>query len=198
MLKNKSGITLIALIITIIVLLILAGVTISLVVGDNGILSQSKTSKEKTIIGREQETIGVSWSALITNKLANDEEITDETFEQELINNGNDVTVSYDENENFLVHFNDTGHNYVVDGTGKIIGSNDSGTGGGGSNPPGNPPEEPTFAPTDPNVADGTVTFPTEYGKIDVIWLSGTSNTVASTPNAPNLSGMTPVSWTLN
>ena len=52
---EKKGITLIALIITIIVLLILAGITISLVVGDNGILTQSKSSSEKTIIGREKE-----------------------------------------------------------------------------------------------------------------------------------------------
>lgn len=37
-LKNKSGITLIALIITIIVLLILAGVTILTITGENGIL----------------------------------------------------------------------------------------------------------------------------------------------------------------
>ena len=115
MLKNKTGITLIALIITIIVLLILAGVAISLVVGDNGILSRSKSSKEATVVGGEKETIAVSWGALITNKLVNDEEITDERFEQELINNVNDVTVSYDDDGNYLIHFNDTGHNYVVD-----------------------------------------------------------------------------------
>lgn len=42
--ENK-GITLVALVITIIVLLILAGVTISLVVGDNGILTRAKDSK---------------------------------------------------------------------------------------------------------------------------------------------------------
>ena len=114
MLKNKTGITLIALIITIIVLLILAGITISLVVGDNGILSKSKSSKEATVVGREKETITVSWSALITNKLANDQEITDESFEQELNNNNNDATVSYDDDGNYLVHFNDTGHNYII------------------------------------------------------------------------------------
>ena len=39
--KKQNGITLIALVITIIVLLILAGVTISLVIGDNGILTQA-------------------------------------------------------------------------------------------------------------------------------------------------------------
>ena len=40
MLKSKKGITLIVLIITIIVLLILAGVSISLVAGDSAILSK--------------------------------------------------------------------------------------------------------------------------------------------------------------
>lgn len=43
MLKEQKGITLVALVITIIVLLILAGVTISLVLGDNGILNHAKT-----------------------------------------------------------------------------------------------------------------------------------------------------------
>ena len=42
--KNK-GITLIALIITIVVLLILAGVTMSFVVGDNGVVTQAQKSK---------------------------------------------------------------------------------------------------------------------------------------------------------
>ena len=40
--KNQKGITLVALIITIIVMLILAGVSISLVVGDNGVMTQAQ------------------------------------------------------------------------------------------------------------------------------------------------------------
>ena len=40
--SQVKGITLIALVITIIVLLILAGVSINLVIGDNGVLSKSK------------------------------------------------------------------------------------------------------------------------------------------------------------
>jgi len=40
--KKNKGITLIALVLTIIVLLILAGVTIATLTGDNGILSQAK------------------------------------------------------------------------------------------------------------------------------------------------------------
>ena len=48
--KYNSGITLIALIITIIVLLILAGATFSALVGDNGVLTQAlNTSKTHTI-----------------------------------------------------------------------------------------------------------------------------------------------------
>lgn len=43
--KNEIGITLIALIITVIVLLILAGVSISTLVGENGILRKSKFFK---------------------------------------------------------------------------------------------------------------------------------------------------------
>ena len=45
---KDEGITLIALVITIIVLLILAGVSISLVVGNNGVLTQATNAKEET------------------------------------------------------------------------------------------------------------------------------------------------------
>lgn len=43
--KNKRGITLIALIITIVVLLILAGVSMNAIVGDNGIIRNAQKSK---------------------------------------------------------------------------------------------------------------------------------------------------------
>lgn len=47
-LKNMKGITLIALVITIIVLLILAGVSIAMLTGDNGILTQANKAKTET------------------------------------------------------------------------------------------------------------------------------------------------------
>ena len=46
--KQNNGITLIALVITIIVLLILAGVSIAMLTGDNGIITQAQKAKEKT------------------------------------------------------------------------------------------------------------------------------------------------------
>lgn len=55
MLKNKRGITLIALIITVIVLLILAGVTINIVLGENGLFNKAKTSVAKHKNAQEKE-----------------------------------------------------------------------------------------------------------------------------------------------
>ncbi len=43
--RNQKGVTLIALVITIIVLLILAGVSIAMLTGDNGILTQANKSQ---------------------------------------------------------------------------------------------------------------------------------------------------------
>ena len=47
MLKNKKGITLIALVVTIVVLLILAGVTVSLILDENGIIAKSKDARAR-------------------------------------------------------------------------------------------------------------------------------------------------------
>ena len=55
MVKSKNGITLIALVITIIVLLILAGISISLLSGENGILARAKDAKEKYEDAAEKE-----------------------------------------------------------------------------------------------------------------------------------------------
>ena len=49
-LKREKGITLIALVITIVVLLILAGVTLATLTGENGILTKVTTAKDKTAI----------------------------------------------------------------------------------------------------------------------------------------------------
>lgn len=59
--NNFRGITLIALVITIIVLLILAGVSIAMLTGQNGILSQASKAAEETEVASaiEQAKIDV-------------------------------------------------------------------------------------------------------------------------------------------
>ena len=55
--KEEKAITLIALVITIIVLLILAGVTLNIALGENGILAGAKTSAQKTQRAQIQEEL---------------------------------------------------------------------------------------------------------------------------------------------
>ena len=57
--KEKNGITLIALVVTIVVLLILAGTSIAMLTGDNGIISQAKNAKDKTNEANAKEQIDV-------------------------------------------------------------------------------------------------------------------------------------------
>ena len=45
--KNVNGVTLVALVVTIIVLLILAGVAINLAIGNNGLFTRAKNAAEK-------------------------------------------------------------------------------------------------------------------------------------------------------
>ena len=56
-LKSRNGITLVALVVTIIVLIILAGISISLVLGDNGIITKAKDAKTKTGVASAKEQI---------------------------------------------------------------------------------------------------------------------------------------------
>ena len=62
MLKNKKGITLIALVVTIVVLLILAGVTISLLLDENGIIAKSKDARNASRAGSIRDEISL-WKA---------------------------------------------------------------------------------------------------------------------------------------
>ena len=53
---EENGITLIALVVTIVVLLILAGVSINLVLSNNGVISKAKDAKEKHLQAQENDT----------------------------------------------------------------------------------------------------------------------------------------------
>ena len=78
---KKEGITLIALVITIIVLLILAGVTISALSGDNGILTRASEAKEKTEQADKDEKIELARTEDLINEYVNGtgvEQVTDE------------------------------------------------------------------------------------------------------------------------
>ena len=58
--KNEKGITLVALVVTIVVLLILAGISINLVLGDNGIVKKAQDAKTKTEEASENDLKGMN------------------------------------------------------------------------------------------------------------------------------------------
>ena len=79
---NQKGITLIALVITIIVLLILAGVTIATLTGENGILTRAQDAKKDTEIASVKEQAQLDILNYITEKLENGEDSTVNTPEK--------------------------------------------------------------------------------------------------------------------
>ena len=118
--ENQKGITLIALVITIIVLLILASVSIAMLTGDNGILTQAKKAQEKTEIASEIESINMVVMVLIKNngKL--------EIKEQELQNQLNsDLGLGKTEvllaGEEYEIIFKESNRYYTIDKNGNII-----------------------------------------------------------------------------
>ena len=60
--KSKKGITLIALVVTIVVLLILAAVSIAMLGGENGIITQAQKSKEENKKGEATEEVYLYWN----------------------------------------------------------------------------------------------------------------------------------------
>ena len=118
--NEKRGITLIALVVTIIVLLILAGISISMLTGQNGVLNRAKGAKEEYSNSTEKEQVQLSYNSAITRKLG--ESITAEELQNELnevVGKNEDGTskaeVTDKENGVFNVKFIKTNHNYRVD-----------------------------------------------------------------------------------
>ena len=96
--KYERGITLIALVITIIVLLILAGVSIAMLTGDNGILTQGNNAKIETAVGAVKEQLRL----LQIEKRIEEKELTPETL---LAEGKVSRTVQEKENDKYYMYY---------------------------------------------------------------------------------------------
>ena len=114
--KSTKGITLIALVVTIIILLILAGVSIAMLTGNNGILTQGKRAKEETTVGHEKEAVQMAYAGAKAKKLG--EEVTAEDVNEQLTINGENATATEGTNK-IIVTFT-SGKVYTIDQSGKI------------------------------------------------------------------------------
>ena len=102
--KRNKGITLIALVITIIVLLILAGVTIATLTGENGILTKATEAKEETRAAEAEERVDL-WksekeaSNYINGTVKEEDELLEEMikdgiiFEEEIDRENKTITI---------------------------------------------------------------------------------------------------------
>ena len=127
--KKNGGITLIALVITIIVLLILAGVTIATLTGDNGILTKAQEASENTKRANAEEQVKLA----VAESIGTDGKINMDTLNSELkkIDNltykGSPISDS-----NKITSLPDTvnvdGYDVTINGDGSVnIGDNNNG-----------------------------------------------------------------------
>ena len=174
--KSTKGITLIALVVTIIILLNLAGVSIAMLTGNNGILSQAGRAKDRTREEGAREKIQLEVMGAY-DKYGN---INVEKLKTNLDNNVgadtskiNDILIDGATTGKITVD----GKDFYVDGNGNVLDYD---------GPKG----------TDTPEKSTETTIDRSNGTIDIVFLQNTSYAVSQTPNAPALDNtMVPVKY---
>ena len=166
--KENKAITLIALVVTIVVLIILAGISIGALTGNNGIINQTQNAKEQTEIADEKERIDLSTIGAVGKQPRG--ELKRNYFNEELTahigQEGKDYSLSESENAPFIVEYLDSKRSYLVDEDGNVTG--------------------PLIAPEETAEPDeGGTEFIMTTGVIEIKWLMGDTNFVSETANAP-------------
>ena len=118
-LKERKGVTLIALVITIITLLILAGISIGMLSGDNGLIRQTEHAKTQTDIGEEKEILEqATVVAMGKSKYGNVEK---EKLEITLDNIAKNKTNVTNVGSKIYVEFIESSRFYKIDSDGNVI-----------------------------------------------------------------------------
>ena len=130
--KETRGITLIALVITIIVLLILAAVSIATLTGENGILTRAQDAKEETEVAEEKEAIQLAYAGAVAEKRGT-EDITADDLNREFETNGTNAKAVDNGDGTITVTFDPPSNRvYTIDSNGNITGPGPSENPGGG------------------------------------------------------------------
>ena len=129
--KETRGITLIALVITIIVLLILAGVSIATLTGENGILTRAQDARTETEEAEEREAIQLAYAGAVAEKRGTGD-VTADDLKREFGTNGTNATAVDNGDGTITVTFGAPSNRvYTIDVDGNITGP------GTGENPGG-------------------------------------------------------------
>ncbi len=176
--KNiNSGITLIALVVTIILLLILAGVSISTLTINDGILDKARKAREETEISDEKQIIELSVAEAKINDVNND--VTDKIIMDPILdrNIGIDMYNSEKTVKGLIVTYVNTQRSYLINNEGNVILAYET--------------KQPVEIPE-----NNGQTFSRENGIIDIQFLTGTSYNIGKA-NPPKIDkeNMIPVNW---
>ncbi len=167
---STAGITLIALVITIIILLILAGISIVTLTGENGLLTKSRQAKDETIVEQEKEQVELAYVSVAVKNLGGNVERKDLQDELDDSVGNNKTTVSG--NSILKVEFKDTKNVYKVTKKGKVT------------------KDESGIIPDDIFVAlynDGTLVFSNNEGDIDTTKVSENYGNIKNTNYYDNI-----------
>ena len=111
-LNRNKGITLIALVITIIVLLILSAVSIATLIGENGILTQTQNARKNTTEGTEKEQVKIAYMSLMASNMGKN--ISAAELQEELNKEIGDGVAKVSDTENIKIRFVDTKNVYII------------------------------------------------------------------------------------
>lgn len=122
-LKSNNGVTLIALIVTIMILIILAGVSIASLIGDDGIVNEANDAKNQATIASEQEEITLAFNKVKLKKVDDGESsiVTSTELRNELQSKGLEFTnVTTMGNDNTLEITMASGNKHYISQKGTI------------------------------------------------------------------------------
>ena len=125
--SKERGITLIALVVTIVVLLILAGVSLNLILGNNGIITKAKESRTENRMAQIDEQVKLAIGDAYTDGIGS---ITDSGLKSALNNRIGEGTydITGDETTGWQVTVKETGKTYDIASNGKINSSEETGS----------------------------------------------------------------------
>ena len=117
--RERKAITLIALVVTIVVILILAGITVGMVTSDNGILKETKNAKQQAEIDNEKSI--VERAKMLAMMRSKNGAITYEIFEPALKDEAGKMSTDVsDAGDTIEVLFTESNRYYEIDQDGNV------------------------------------------------------------------------------
>lgn len=110
--NGNKGITLVALVVTIVILLILAGITIELTLGSDGIIQKTKFAKNQSCMQSDKEAIQIAYSTVYH---LYDKVVTAQDLQEQLTYDGKDAECETVENNKIKVKIVKCEYEFLVD-----------------------------------------------------------------------------------